>query len=233
MQKLLRWYNIIDKLLYSILNKYFEDGKRQRVIGEYYPSELSGCLRKLYFIYKLGDRYDEKSVMILSISRIIHDFISDLLCRYNNINGIHIISYSEGSVDYNINDITIKGRYDDIIHIKLTNDIEDTYVVEIKTTSNIDNISEPMSEHILQLNFYLGVLNINRGYIIYVDRRNFNIKAFEVKYSEEMFNEIINRALLLHQCIKNDILPSNINFKYCSRCPFIKECIEYTSYKSS
>jgi len=228
---------VIDVLFTELILKYLKSQKKDRIIGVYYPSELPWCLRKIYYDYTIGKDKDLESKLVMISGTLMHSFISDVL-KFAKSEGID--AQSEVEYEYEIPvennkvagswkkpaggvfSIKISGRADNVILLKSEND-ENTYVVEVKSKSKLPD--EPRVEHIMQLNFYLHFNPGAKGYLLYITRDGFNMRAFEVNYNEDLFKKLVDRAIILHNHIINNTLPDAEYWHgECLKCPYRNIC---------
>jgi CRISPR-associated exonuclease Cas4 len=218
----------MEKLLNQAIEEFLRRKIKEREQNVFYPSELSYCLRRNYYLYKKPKELTLEVLKIFESGILVHNWFTNVLMNYFQKGKIKVFDY-EGKCDYVEKEFTIKGRFDDIIALELNGE---TKLIEFKTVRNLDFIDEPKDHHFMQINFYLKFLGLDKGYIVYVDRRNLNLKSFEVFYSEEKFNELIKRARILFEHLKNNKLPfpearTNKELSWmCSYCPYYDECYE-------
>ncbi len=74
--------------------------------------------------------------------------------------------------------------------------VNEDHVIEIKTCNRLPD--QAYSHHVMQLNAYLGMTSKKQDYLIYICKRDGNVRIFEVKYDEELFKKLIDRAAKLH-----------------------------------
>jgi CRISPR-associated exonuclease Cas4 len=210
---------VIDILFTELIIKYLKSQKKDRIIGKYYPSELPWCLRKIYYDYTIGKDKDLESKLVMVSGTLMHSFISDVL-RFARSEGID--AQSEVEYEYEKDGVIISGRADNVIILRSEND-NYTYVVEIKSKSKLPD--EPRIEHIMQLNFYLRFNQDAKGYLLYITRDGFNMRAFEVNYNEELFKKLVDRAVILHKHLINNTLPDAEYWHgECLKCPYRNIC---------
>ena len=210
---------MIDVLFTELIMKYLKSQKKDRIIGKYYPSELPWCLRKIYYDYTIGKDKDLESKLVMVSGTLMHSFISDVL-KFAKSEGID--AQSEVEYEYEKDGVVISGRADNVILLKSEND-NNTYVVEVKSKSKLPD--EPRIEHIMQLNFYLHFNQDAKGYLLYITRDGFNMRAFEVNYNEELFKKLVDRAVILHNHIINNTLPDAEYWHgECLKCPYRNIC---------
>jgi len=220
---------MLDYLLNIIIEEYIRKNIKERKIGVYYVSELSMCLRKLYYFYKVGEKIDLSTFLLMESGRVMHEWLAEVLKSVNEIdvNGTkyRIEVSSEQKLSYQIGNVLIEGRYDNIITVKISDTKEEVMLIEVKTTADLDKIKEPKPEHIMQLNFYIGLVGLKEGYLLYIDRKNYRYKIFKIKYKKELFDQLVKRAIALHYSLVNNILPDReVGFR-CKYCPFKNICL--------
>jgi CRISPR-associated exonuclease Cas4 len=229
---------MIDILFTELIMKYLKSQKKDRTIGIYYPSELPWCLRRIYYDYTIGKDKDLESKLVMVSGTLMHSFISDVL-KFAKSEGIK----AEVEVEYEyeipienkvagswkkpaggVFNIVISGRADNVILLKTSNS-EDTYIVEVKSKSKLPD--KPRLEHIMQLNFYLHFNPGAKGYLLYITRDGFNMRAFEVNYNEELFKKLVDRAIILHNHIISNTLPDAEYWHgECLKCVYRNICFK-------
>ena len=128
------------------------EGKKDKVIGIYYASELHGCQRKIYYSYLEKPKYKFNVHKSFFIGNALHELVQSIAFTYSQkVNGIVVqneikdMTYIEPETK-----LEIHGRLDTLIIEKLTGKV---HIFEIKTTSNLNYA--PIKEHYNQLNYYL------------------------------------------------------------------------------
>lgn len=216
------------ELLEKIIEDFLEREVREHQIGVYYPSEINYCLRRLYFMYKKPKKFDIATLKVLESGNIFHTWFQDVLLKAYLSDKICSFDY-EGCLEHKVNDIVIKGRYDDIIALNFNNE---KIILEIKTAKRINFIDKPKEHHVSQLNFYLTMCKLKKGYIIYIDRSTLQHKMFEIEQSDELMKKMEKRALLLHKHLIEGKIPfeegkieKGMRWN-CDYCNYKAECLE-------
>jgi CRISPR/Cas system-associated exonuclease Cas4 (RecB family) len=213
----------------EIVEKYIRMKEKPRVIGIYYPSEIVNCLRKAYLDYTIGRKEHIANTMLMLSGTFLHKFFEEIFSNVKEIKidkEYKIYTFPETEVTYSDKDFQIVGRADEYIIIKsYTDDKSEDYLLELKTVSDITLIDKPKESHKMQLNFYLHFFPSAKGILVYIERDTFAIKAFEIKYSEELFRKLIERAEKLHKSLKENRMPEvEKNIAYCFRCKYFDIC---------
>jgi CRISPR-associated exonuclease Cas4 len=210
---------VIDILFTELIMKYLKLQNKDRIIGIYYPSELPWCLRRIYYDYTIGKDKDLESKLVMVSGTLMHSFISDVL-KFAKSEGID--AQSEVEYEYEYKGVTIVGRADNVILLKTSNN-NNICVVEVKSRSKLPD--EPRIEHIMQLNFYLHFNPDAKGYLLYITRDGFNMRAFELNYNEKLFKELVDRAVILHKHLTSNTLPDAEYWHgECLKCPYRNIC---------
>jgi CRISPR/Cas system-associated exonuclease Cas4 (RecB family) len=124
-------------------------------------------------------------------------------------------------------DFFINGRIDDIIVMEKDGK---TYLVEVKTIKDLYYLNKPKKEHVLQLNFYLKAYPEADGIIFYIEKNTLQTKEFTIKFNQTLFQEMIERAKILHENLKSKTQPDPEGKQKdsweCSFCLYKKECMK-------
>jgi len=230
---------MLEYILNIIFEKYLRENERKRVIGIYYPSEMGFCLRRTYFLYKKPKPIPLKTLLLFESGRVVHEWLANLFMKYDEIElgkigdffmeKIKIDVRSEGKLAFKVDEgVWLIGRFDDLLLVKL-GDYQDLFLIEVKSVRDISMIREPKESHRMQINFYMKLLGIEEGYIMYVDRKTYEYKIFKVEFSKELWEKLIERVKKLHECLVNDELPEpegRKTFWMCKYCDYIDECLK-------
>jgi hypothetical protein len=213
--------------------KLIED--RPHVIGRYYPSELSQCMRRVYSKYNGHETFDLESRKNFAIGDAIHELVGQCFnCYYKKYPDFKV-SIEVSDMEYNIPpDITISGRLDALIEFN-----GEKHVIELKSHANPLRVIEPYRNHREQLNYYLHFYPDAKGHIIYVNKSkriysNIDFLEFpkedqhDITYDDAMFNQMVDKAKLIHSyLLKHEEPPPEPDmhheFGRCPVCPFQKQ----------
>jgi len=198
---------------------------RERKVGEYYASEMPFCIRRNYYLYKKPKKFPLGTLKIFASGTLVHDWFAEKVFSKSETVETH---EAEGSLVYEEDGWQIRGRFDNLIKMKLDGKV---VVIEIKSTMNNRFVKEPKNHHKEQLNFYLYKLGMESGYLLYVDRRNLSFKVYEVKFDKKMLEETLVKARILHKALLTSIRPSaeaklSVTNKWqCNYCLYRQECV--------
>ena len=158
-------------------------------LGVYYPSYLGYCLRKQYYIYTVGEKPSSEKLAIFATGRGVHKAVEEAI----NESGLVKVEEVEKKIELQVNnEVIISGRVD----LLLASVNGEKIIVEVKSTSRLPE--EPLEHHVLQLQAYLHAENVEKGVILYWDKRRGSIRAFMIPREEAKLREIKERAVVLH-----------------------------------
>ena len=214
----------MEDFLNRLLQEHLERKVKEREQNILFPSELGFCLRRNYYLYKKPKKLTFETLKLFKAGDLVHNWLITVLLSSFERNKIKYFDY-EGKVKHTEEEFEIIGKYDDIIGIEMNGELK---LLEFKTVRDLRKIKSVVDHHFLQVNFYMKKLGLDRAYIVYVDRRNLDIKVFEVKFSEERFQELITRAKILFSHLKENKLPvaeaKSKAIWFCWYCPYFEEC---------
>jgi len=114
-------------------------------------------------------------------------------------------------------------------------------VHEVKSAKSLFYTSEPKTDHVKQLQFYLNVLNVEFGSVDYLDKtvllqggnrdRDAVDRCFTVQRDPAIFTATVSRARELVQFIKADTIPdASSRDWYCEYCLHHEGCIAHAKF---
>jgi len=185
-----------------MVDRYIERSSRPKTVGRYYPSEIGGCMRKVWYSYKYHQPLEPQLLKIFAVGNMMHDLVVKVLESEKN-QDVQLLQ-SEFPLKIETPDFLISGRVDDLVLVKTSGK---TFVVEVKSTKSIDYVKEASESHVMQLQLYMHATGIHNGLVLYVDKSNLQSKQFPVDYSESYVEEILQRFKQLHQLLTSELLP--------------------------
>jgi CRISPR/Cas system-associated exonuclease Cas4 (RecB family) len=209
----------------KMVDRHIEREHKPKQIGRYYPSEIGGCSRKIWYSYTHPLQVSSELLKIFEVGNIMHGFVVEVLKNEKN-KEIQLLQ-SEFPFQLKLDDFVVSGRIDDLIEIK---EEKKSILVEVKSTKSIDFLQKPQSSHESQLLFYMHALGIHEGIVLYIDKNNLQSKVFPVEYSPKKAEEIILRFSSLNEALKKNILPlpearmNNEMSWACNYCEYCEKC---------
>ncbi|MBN2042665.1 MAG: CRISPR-associated protein Cas4 [Candidatus Aenigmarchaeota archaeon] len=209
----------------DMITRHLAREKRTKDVGRYYPSEIGGCLRKVWFSYRFPKDVDPEVIKIFHLGNMIHDFVAEVMKSEKNPE----VTLVGEEVPFTIEDgdFTISGRIDDIVMLEGE---DEKILVEVKSTKMTDILDGPKDEHVMQLQLYMYAMKIFRGIVLYIEKNTLKTKEFEVKYDQNSVNEVMKRFRALHANLKAETVPpaeakENPDKRWmCKYCDYLEEC---------
>jgi CRISPR/Cas system-associated exonuclease Cas4 (RecB family) len=208
-----------------MIDRYLFRESKQKELGRYYPSEIGGCLRKVWFSYKQPKETPKELKRIFEAGNIMHDFVAKVLQSEKNPE----VELIQSEVPFKVDNLgfVISGRIDDLLLVKK----EDKKVlVEVKSCKSLHYVDKPSPSYVSQLQFYMWALRIHDGVILYVEKNTLNSKVFTIPYDEKHAQDILGRFKKLDERLREDRLPEpeakmdrELNWM-CRFCDWKKEC---------
>ena len=209
----------------DMVSKHLKREKRPKTIGRYYPSEIGGCIRKVWYSYKHPVDLKPEVSKIFQLGNILHDFVVEVLESERN-SEVELLK-SEFPLKIQGNGFLVSGRVDDLILVKESGK---SLLVEVKSTKSTDYVKEASSQHLMQLQLYMHATGIRNGIVLYIDKTNLHTKSFSEDYSEEKAKDIMERFEQLHQLLSNNLLPTaeakskEDKSWLCNYCEYAEQC---------
>lgn len=206
---------IIEKINQAIEEESLKNPKAREYL---YALDVFQCQRKILLEYnKLEATFDAQTLRVFDNGHKVHDRI----VRYLELAGYE----PEAEINIEKNEHNIHGRLD--VKIK---DGGIPKLVEIKSIKNFYFLKDgAKEEHIAQLHIYMKYTGIHDGIIIYEAKDTQELKAFEVKFNQELWEKIEKWIKETNELLNANKIP-NIPFEYrkenypCSMCKYQKHC---------
>ena len=186
-----------DKWLLKSLDKYLEGEFSPMEAGKFYPSALGNtCDRYLYLAYNgfVKERpLDAKLQRIFDNGAYLEERMGD---NFENLD-ILISRDLPVRLEYPI----ISGRVDFI----LAHDKYEQIALELKSinTRGFNALKQaPKPEHEIQLQIYLNLLPLDHGVVLYENKNDQQLKAFELQRDPIKWKEITDRCLRIMEMIE-------------------------------
>lgn len=189
-------------------------------------SSLSSCARANWYKYFIPRAYPKKTLRIFKMGDLIHDWITGLLRRSEEIRWVD----SEQSVSIVLPDegewIRLAGRFDDYVTTKGGK----RYIVEKKSTKSVKNLRQPYPAHLRQIMIYLKARGLSEGTIPYFSKEDMEVKQYNVKFDQNIFEGAVERGKQILRYVRHKVLPppeaimdNNSSFM-CKGCIYKNEC---------
>lgn len=172
-------------------------------------SELYKCPRALYYERKYGK---PDLSHLYGVFRLGHLLEEDMLKILDAI----VVSSQEPKI-WKHYEIEIRAHHDGIIQIG-----DEKAIIEIKTCSNLSYT--PYEHHKIQLNAYLHMYGYEKGYLIYIQKKDYNIHIVEHKVQMDLFDKNVKKCRKVYIQYIKDELPEREKGWQCKFCDFDIEC---------
>lgn len=200
-----------------------ESAQHKKRLGSYYPSEVGGCLRKQYYSYTVGEKPSPEKLAVFATGRGVHASVAQALRK----SGIVTVDAEEYPISLRISDeVELSGRVD-VLLLQMDGR---KVVLEVKSTSRIPE--RPHDDHLLQLQTYLHAMGLERGFLLYWDKRTGALNVFSSDRDEAYLRRLGERAIILHEHLKKGRPPLKEAFlqgRYweCDLCDYRGTCMPF------
>lgn len=193
----------------------------------YVTSIVKQCQRQAYFDIVRRTIPSIEKLRMFEAGNILEDYLVKV---FNELDDIRVLGTQLPTYYYG-NSFTVHGRLD----ILAQHDNSVIVCHEVKSTQNVP-FTAPWSDHVEQLQFYLGALGIKWGQIDYLDRKalvmgEYKIDtSYEVIRDEDVFNNLIQRGQKLNEMLMSGMVPEanyeSYGGKGCENCSHKAFCNE-------
>lgn len=132
---------------------------------------------------------------------------------------------AEANTDSDSISVTVAGSTDPAICDPESGEV--VALTEVKSTGSLGRITEPKRRHLLQIHAYLKSLDIENGYLIYVDRDELlGPKIFEVTFDEAVWERVTDWVMdTLPYALNGDLPPADPPESWmCNYCEYQNRC---------
>ena len=138
-----------------------------------------------------------------NIGTACHSIIQETLSATLKDDWIDVSKYLE-SIDFPYNYTVKKNGYETQVEIQdppvrfacdgIVCINGNNYLLEIKTSefASFNDLTEPKSQHLDQIDFYMTILHLNRALVLYQDRQYGGLKCYERELSDVSKNKIFS-----------------------------------------
>lgn len=209
----------------KLIEQHLSREVRPKRIGNYYPSEIGSCLRRVWYSYKFPVAPQMDMLKIFEVGNIMHHFVAEVL-RSEKIKDVKLIE-AELPFKLEVPGFTISGRVDDVMILLASGE---KFLVEVKSIKDLRFAEKPHEQHVMQLQLYMHATKIHKGAIVYIEKGTLLCKTFPVDYDECAAALALARFKKLHESLKNDKIPEpearqNSETEWqCKRCDWREKC---------
>jgi len=215
----------------KMIENHLARESKPKEAGRYYPSEIGGCLRKVWYSYKQPKPVQMDLIKIFEVGNIMHHFVAEVMRSEKNQH-VQLVE-SELPFKVQMEGLVVSGRIDDLLLLK-----EDgkKLLVEVKSTGNLSFTHGPEPAHLMQLQLYMHVLKEYNGVLLYIEKNTLRTKIFDIPYDGIQAAVALQRFVTLHKYITTNQPPEpearasrkeEIGWM-CKRCDWREECFKET-----
>lgn len=181
----------------------------------YKPSGLMACRRKVFYD-RIGElqvllRHDLQMSLYGEAGSAIHDRVQMLLTKYHD--GEFVAETTIEGTDFPLMGYVDGEAFD--------------WIIEFKSIGNASyaTLSKPKDEHTWQVHLYMWFKDIPRAQILYINRDNWAMKNFKVKFDPDVWARIMGVIGFTEERVLSGEAPEKINKKWtCSKCEYQHVC---------
>ncbi len=185
------------------------------------------CYRKIYLEMQFPRQAHESKLGTFTVGDIIDSIMKNAFESVGAVGGV------ECGKDYFDDKLRIQGESDIdfsdlIIEVKSVSPFAWKYIAGGKDykTGNIIT-GEPKIQHVRQLNTYMDIKGVRDGVVIYVNKDNFLLKPYPIKYSPDLMIQTVGRCATVFNSILEKRVPIKVKGDECSYCNHKDLCRSY------
>jgi len=187
---------------------HINDIPKDRELNTLYVTDMTFCLRKSFFNIMFNAKTPRQWNMVLG--SLLHEVCEKLIKDA-------IGAETEVECGYEFDGWRIVGRADLVT---------DDAVYDFKFVKYTEN-EDTLFEYSLQVNAYATMLNKEKYYVIFVNVTNGDVKAYEFKQLDALWQEFLDRARVIIDAVESngDKLPPRTKYQWmCRYCPYSFVC---------
>lgn len=215
----------IPKIILASLDK---QGSDREPDGYYHPSEITACARKMYWEKTLGKapnskgKFSPKAKLSLLVGTAVHEILQNALLKNPDV------TFRDEALVHD-EDERILGHCDGIF--TLADGTE--RLLEIKTAmSHYYQLftRKPDRKHIIQMQMYMMVLGIEKGYLLYFNVDNKAMFQHTVLANKLFQERILAKTRHITESLEKGLPPTD--FIHCEGGDWDKNCSHYMRCKN-
>ena len=178
--------------------------------GKFSISSIGACRRKKFMEMKgrYKEEYSEKTKRTFATGDAFHRLACAELMSKGDLLGFHVVAAEFPIPEHPF----LSGRVDQIIADKNG----ELMVVDVKSCSswvmNKVKSGEVSDAYINQVQLYLHLLKIKKGYLLFYSKNNGEVEEYEINYDKELCERLVDEVkYFMEFYIANDIIPPPCN----------------------
>lgn len=205
-------------MLKEIIDKYYQDKRKEREKKRFYISDAGKCPRQIFYKFKKAPskEMEPRILRVFDQGNYVH------LRLMRDLFSLGVVVASEVNIPPSED---VGGRADAIVRID-----NELYLVDFKSINSmiLKSMEEPKEDHILQVQLYLHFFNLKNGILLYEGKDNSQMKEFPVEYDKKIAKKILNDFGRLKLNVEKNLIPQQLadypdNWQ-CQYCQFKELC---------
>ncbi|MEM4003958.1 MAG: Dna2/Cas4 domain-containing protein [Ignisphaera sp.] len=193
---------VTEQQVYQWLFEAVRLRNRASGIDVIHVSEVTGCLRKSYYLRTRASTISPRSAILL-LGGSIHEALEEVLRRKGYL--------VEHQVSLQLDGFKLVGTID-AYHP------DEGAVLELKTVHEIP--SKPFENHVAQANIYSIMASAKNAFVVYLSRKDGKVKIFRVDPDRRMLKWAVERARTLRASLLARQPPQREKSPLCNYCEF-------------
>ena len=221
----------MENILKGSIDKFIEETRHRHrgsaTIGEYHPSHIPYCMRKVFFDFKIGKEFPMEVKRKMEAGKVIHRWCDTVFKSNSDLT----VLTTERKGLKNLDGYELRGTCDFIVEHE-----GEKSIIDIKSTSylqsQINKGTDLKTHHIDQLMAYMQMFEIKVGYLLYIDRSDLVTSCHRIEYDLKKVEAIFARISTIHKHLVEDTFPiaegklEKEREWECKYCPYTLECNE-------
>ena len=184
------------------------------------------CYRKIYFEMQYPRQADDSKIGTFTMGDIIDSIMKG---AFETVGAVTDVGCGKGYFDskFRIQGSSDIDFSDLIIEVKSVSPFAWKYIVGGKDKLGGVIVGQPKIQHVRQLNTYMDIKNVKDGVLVYVNKDNFQLKPYPVKYSADLMIQTVGRCATVYRSILEKRVPVKVKGDECSYCNHADLCKRY------
>jgi len=196
----------------------------ERGPGVFWVTDLtSPCLRRTYYNIVDPEEYSVSTLRVFEAGRVLEDYWVGLLRRDPEVE----VLGTQVAARVDFGGFRVHGRADILTH----HAFDGLTVHEVKTARSIGLVAEAKPEHLMQLQFYLNALGVERGAVDYIGKAEFYQGegarcdvCFPVTRDDAVLGWFRGRGEVLRSALMREAPPEPSSGWICRYCLYRDRC---------
>lgn len=119
----------------------------------------------------------------------------------------------------------IRGRADFLVNLPQEDGKDKVHIIELKTINDkgFESLTNAKPEHIIQIQIYLNLLDIDAGFVLYENKNNQELREFYFEKDPQVWDKIRKKLLKVMKMKEIPDVPKKNHSKYCNCLAYRKD----------